>query len=68
MSIAVVTGAAGLVGSEAVRHFASLGLQIVGIDNNMRAQFFGEEGSTIRMRERLIARCAFLRAPRRGHT
>jgi CDP-paratose 2-epimerase len=54
VSIAVITGAAGLVGSEAVRHFASLGLQIVGIDNNMRARFFGEEGSTIRMRERLI--------------
>lgn len=53
MSIAIVSGAAGLVGSEAVRHFASLGLQVVGIDNNMRAQFFGEEASTIRMRERL---------------
>jgi CDP-paratose 2-epimerase len=54
MSIAIVTGAAGLVGSEAVRHFASLGLEVVGIDNNMRAQFFGEQGSTIRMRERLL--------------
>jgi CDP-paratose 2-epimerase len=54
VSIAIVSGAAGLVGSEAVRHFASLGLRVVGIDNNMRAQFFGEEASTIRIRERLL--------------
>jgi CDP-paratose 2-epimerase len=54
MSIAIITGAAGLVGSEAVRYFASLGLEVVGIDNNMRAQFFGEEASTLRMRERLL--------------
>jgi CDP-paratose 2-epimerase len=54
VSIAIVSGAAGLVGSEAVRHFASLGLQVIGIDNNMRAQFFGEEAATIRMRERLL--------------
>ena len=43
MSVAVVTGAAGLIGSEAVRHFASLGLDVVGIDNDMRKEFFGEE-------------------------
>jgi CDP-paratose 2-epimerase len=54
MSIAIITGAAGLVGSEAVRHFASLGLRIIGIDNNMRAEFFGEEASTTRMREHLL--------------
>jgi CDP-paratose 2-epimerase len=54
MSVAIITGAAGLVGSEAVRHFASLGLQIVGIDNNMRSQFFGEEASTTRMRDQLL--------------
>ena len=54
MSIAIITGAAGLVGSEAVRHFASLGLRVIGIDNNMRAQFFGDEASTMRMREHLL--------------
>jgi len=54
VSIAIVSGSAGLVGSEAVRHFASLGLQVIGVDNNMRAQFFGEEAATIRTRERLI--------------
>ena len=46
MSVALVTGSAGLIGSEAVRHFASLGLDIVGIDNDMRRRFFGDEAST----------------------
>ncbi len=46
MSIAVVTGSAGLIGSEAARYFASQGLTVVGIDNDMRAEFFGNEAST----------------------
>jgi CDP-paratose 2-epimerase len=46
VSVALVTGSAGLIGSEAVRHFASLGLDVAGIDNDMRRQFFGEEAST----------------------
>jgi CDP-paratose 2-epimerase len=46
VSVALVTGSAGLIGSEAVRHFASLGLDVVGIDNDMRRQFFGPEAST----------------------
>src|SRR2546421_5350016 len=46
VSVVVVTGSAGLIGSEAVRHFAELGLDVVGIDNDMRAQFFGPEAST----------------------
>ena len=46
MSVAVVTGSAGLIGSEAVRHFAGLGLHVVGIDNDMRREFFGPEAST----------------------
>ena len=49
MSIAIITGSAGLIGSEATRHFASAGMDIVGIDNNMRSVFFGEEASTARM-------------------
>jgi len=40
MSVAIITGSAGLVGSEAVAFFASLGLDVVGIDNGMRAEFF----------------------------
>src|SRR5436309_9062536 len=46
VSVALVTGSAGLIGSEAVRHFAGLGLTVVGIDNDMRARFFGPEAST----------------------
>ncbi len=46
MSVALVTGSAGLIGSEAVRHFARLGLDVVGIDNDMRQYFFGPDGST----------------------
>jgi nucleoside-diphosphate-sugar epimerase len=40
MSVAIITGSAGLVGSEAVVYFSKLGLDIVGIDNGMRADFF----------------------------
>ena len=46
MSIAIVTGAGGLVGSEAVRFLAEKGLSVVGIDNDMRARLFGESAST----------------------
>jgi len=53
MSVAIVTGSAGLVGSEAVQHFASLGMDVVGIDNGMRSEFFGEEASTKWVRKRL---------------
>ena len=50
----IVTGSTGLVGSETVRHYANEGARIVGIDNDMRAQFFGAEASTRRTREDLI--------------
>lgn len=53
MSVAVVTGAAGLIGSEAVRFLASRGLTVVGIDNDMRRYFFGDDGSTAWNSERL---------------
>ncbi len=46
MSVAIVSGSAGLIGSEASRHFASQGLTVVGIDNDMRKEFFGDEAST----------------------
>ena len=44
--VLLVTGSAGLIGSETVRFFAQKGLTIVGIDNDMRAHFFGQEAST----------------------
>lgn len=55
MSVAIVTGSAGLVGSEAVSYFAGLGFHVVGIDNDMRRQFFGEDATTRLSLERLQA-------------
>jgi len=55
MSIAVVTGSAGLIGSEATKRFHSEGFDVVGVDNDMRARFFGAEASTARTREQLKA-------------
>lgn len=46
MSVAIVTGSGGLVGSETARVFAERGLQVIGIDNDMRSRFFGPEAST----------------------
>jgi CDP-paratose 2-epimerase len=46
MNIALITGSAGLIGSESVRFFAAKGMPIVGIDNDMRSVFFGNEAST----------------------
>ncbi|WNR43765.1 NAD-dependent epimerase/dehydratase family protein [Paenibacillus roseipurpureus] len=53
MSIVIITGSAGLIGSEATEFYASLGYKVIGIDNNMRETFFGPEGSTIWNRNRL---------------
>lgn len=46
MSIVVVTGSAGLIGSESVHFFIKHGFEVVGIDNDMRSFFFGEAAST----------------------
>ena len=46
MSIAIITGSAGLIGSESARFFHSKGFEVVGIDNDMRSYFFGEDAST----------------------
>jgi CDP-paratose 2-epimerase len=43
---ALITGSAGLIGSEAAKFFAEKGFEIVGIDNNLRSYFFGAEAST----------------------
>ena len=42
----LVTGSSGLIGSEVVSYFAELGNTVFGIDNNMRADFFGPQGDT----------------------
>lgn len=44
--VALITGSAGLIGSESVRFFAGKGYQIVGVDNDMRKYFFGESANT----------------------
>lgn len=46
MRVALVTGSAGLIGAEAVRFFSAQGFSVVGIDNDMRREFFGDEAST----------------------
>ncbi len=46
MSVVLVTGSHGLIGSEAVRYYAGQGKTVVGVDNDMRARFFGPEAST----------------------
>jgi CDP-paratose 2-epimerase len=46
MSVVLVTGSGGLVGSETARFFSSRGWDVVGIDNDMRARFFGPDAST----------------------
>jgi len=53
MSVVLVTGSCGLIGSESVSFFAEKGFDIVGIDNNMRKNFFGEDGSIIWNKKRL---------------
>jgi CDP-paratose 2-epimerase len=51
----LVTGSAGLIGSETVRRFAADGCRVVGIDNDMRKRFFGDEASTEKTRDELLA-------------
>ncbi len=53
MGVAIVTGSGGLIGSESVRFFAGQGFDVVGVENDMRARFFGEEASTAETSERL---------------
>lgn len=45
MSVAIITGCSGLIGSEATKFFHAKGFDVVGIDNNMREYFFGTDGS-----------------------
>jgi CDP-paratose 2-epimerase len=52
----LVTGSSGLIGSEAVAFFDELGFPVTGIDNNMRADFFGPQGDTTENRRRLQER------------
>jgi CDP-paratose 2-epimerase len=49
----IITGSSGLIGSEAVQFFSDKGMRVVGVDNDMRKEFFGDEASTEWNRKRL---------------
>jgi len=55
LSVALITGSSGLIGSEAAVYFGRLGYDVVGVDNDMRSVFFGEDGSTRWNRARVEA-------------
>jgi CDP-paratose 2-epimerase len=55
MKTALITGSAGLIGAQAVEFFIERGFQVIGIDNDMRGYFFGDEASTKSVRESLKA-------------
>lgn len=57
MNKLLVTGSSGLIGSEVVAHFDALGWEVHGVDNNLRADFFGPAGDTEWNRRRLEATC-----------
>ena len=44
MSVVLITGSCGLVGSESVEFFISKGFDVIGVDNNSRLKFFGKDG------------------------
>ena len=56
MSLVIITGSTGLVGSEAVNFFCDKGFDVIGIDNNLRKFFFGKDGSTIWVKKKLLKR------------
>ncbi|HUQ70159.1 MAG TPA: NAD-dependent epimerase/dehydratase family protein [Planctomycetaceae bacterium] len=58
MKTILVTGSSGLIGSEVVRHFAARGWTAHGVDNNLRADFFGPQGDTTWNRQQLQRDCA----------
>ena len=55
MRTAIVTGSGGLIGSESVGYFAAQGFRVIGLDNDMRAYFFGPESTTQPTTDRLTA-------------
>ena len=54
MSVVIITGSTGLVGSESVNFFCKKGFEVIGIDNNLRKFFFGKDGSTLWVKNRLL--------------
>ena len=56
MSVVLITGSSGLVGSESVNFFCQKGFEVIGIDNNLRKFFFGNDGSTLWVKKKLLER------------
>jgi CDP-paratose 2-epimerase len=54
MPVAIVSGSGGLIGSESVKHLVAQGFDVVGLENDMRARFFGPEASTARTTQQLV--------------
>ena len=61
MSIVLITGSCGLVGSESVEFFYKKGFEILGIDNNSRKKFFGETASINWKKNELIKKYKYYR-------
>src|SRR5215831_5451558 len=59
MATAIVTGSAGLIGSETARALCARGITVAGIDNDMRRRFFGDDASTASVRRELEALPAY---------
>jgi CDP-paratose 2-epimerase len=53
---AIISGSGGLIGSESVRHFVEAGYEVIGLENDMRATFFGPDASTAHVTESLTQR------------
>ena len=54
MSLAIITGSTGLIGSESVNFFHEKGFDVIGIDNNLRKFFFGKNSSTNWVKAKLL--------------
>ena len=61
MSVVIITGSSGLVGSESVEFFCKKGFDVVGIDNNLRNHFFGKDGSTIWVKKNFLTNTKILK-------
>ena len=54
MSIAIITGSSGLVGSETSKFLLNKGFKVIGIDNNERKKLFGNDGDTTKIKKKLV--------------
>ena len=61
MSLVLITGSTGLVGSESVNFFCKKGFDVIGIDNNLRKFFFGKDGSTIWIKKNFLNQIKILK-------